>query len=46
MDSLSHTVKLLVFRNYNFTFHSNNSAYPEMEIEKPTSTGERKLGTL
>jgi len=32
MDSLSHNVKL--FRNYNFTFHSNNSAYPEMEIEK------------
>jgi len=44
MDSLSHTLKL--FRNYNFTFHSNNSAYPETEIEKPTSIGQRKLGTL
>jgi len=44
MDSLSHSVNL--FRNYNVTFHSNNSVYPEMEIEKPTSNGERKLGTL
>jgi len=44
MDSLSHTV--MPFRNYNFIFNSNNSAYPEMEIEKLTGIGERKLGTL
>jgi hypothetical protein len=39
VDSLSYTVMA-------FTYHSNNSAYPEMEIEKPTVIGARKLGIL
>jgi hypothetical protein len=44
MESPSHSVK--PFRNYNFTLHSTNSAYPEMEIENPIIIGERKVGTL